>query len=323
MQGTVFQCLLFVSLRGVACASVSNQQFMPASRVDTLRRQFAPAMRSDIFRQPLCTGSTHGQRMPVVCAAKELDWKDWFLPPEGVRKEGAEEQYMKNWEEGAKSWAGESRAANLKGVMALIPKFTAGGTVKRAKATAAIALQKAEDAVDFAAEEKSKKKSGAGFMKTDSKTQRTKAEEVAFRFTEAAEAWDEVAQTTEAATKVGWTPGGAKKVQIAARQTANIAAAAEFPAVASQWRIASSAWEAAALELEGKSLPPTDGLDAAVNNEQQDTQAPSKLVAQSYPEIWTPASTLIGLFMISGVAFATFRFCRGDLSKDPLLTTCS
>lgn len=253
------------------------------------------------------------QRMPAICAAEaKLDWIDWFFPPGKKVSQEENEKYVANWRDSAQSWAGESRTANLKGLLAAVPKFTAKGTVQRARATAAIALSKAEAAVEAVSEEKKNKPKKDGFG--EKKKERSKAEEVAFRFTEAAEAWDAAAQATEAAIQMGWTKQSARMISKASKQTANIATAAELTDVAKEWRIAAAAWEGAALEMEG-AVPEGEGQASA-----------SSLVARTPAEINSiPTAVLISLFVGSGVVFAVFHFWRHTLTlgEDALLATHS
>merc|ERR1711959_62694 len=100
---------------------------------------------------------------------------------------------------GGKAWAGDSRTATLKGVMAAVSKWNAGQTVQRARATAAIALEKAEVAAAAAAEEQKKAK-GTGFSSGKDTKDKSLAEEVADRFITSAELWDAASKATAQAS---------------------------------------------------------------------------------------------------------------------------
>merc|ERR1711920_287461 len=153
--------------------------------------------------------------------------------------------------------------------------------------------------------------------------------EIAKRFTSAAELWDGVADVMVAANRDGWTPARARKVQNAARMTAAIATAGELKEVAAAWRIAAAAWEGAADQLEGgsegseaaKELDEATGeFIAAKQAASKTTPPPTMLSSQTIPAIMSlSTSTLIELFVGSGVAFSMLRFCsRGSsMSEAP------
>lgn len=298
MQKLLFLWLCCVLFRGATSAGILSQPIPMGIRADILRQRFAPAVRA---------ASGDGSK------AKEFDWGDWFWPPQ---KSGTEpmdtKKYEENWEVSAKSWAGDSRTATLKGPFSLVSKFTAKGTLERARATASIARSKADAAAKAVEEGAGKSEKSTGFVKKGEE-KRSKAEEVAIRWEAAAEAWDAAAKSTAAAADGGWTAAGAKTIQIAARQTANIAAAANLKEVAATWRIASASWEGAAAELDPEGL-------------EQKSDAPAELITTTSPDsISISIFALISLFAGSGATFAILRLRHSvsTIGKKSLLANYS
>eukprot|EP00747_Dinoflagellata_sp_TGD_P196849 gnl/TRDRNA2_/TRDRNA2_67473_c0_seq1.p1 gnl/TRDRNA2_/TRDRNA2_67473_c0~~gnl/TRDRNA2_/TRDRNA2_67473_c0_seq1.p1 ORF type:complete len:351 (+),score=53.23 gnl/TRDRNA2_/TRDRNA2_67473_c0_seq1:70-1122(+) len=308
---------------------VGPRQFSPAMRTGTLNQQAVPAFRADMYRRQVSpttgTGisyrpdvpavrahSLHRQSMPTIRASdakadSNQMWKDWFLPPTSSDAE-QNKKFIENWENSGKAWAGDSRTATLKGLMAAVSKWNAGQTVQRARATAAIALEKAEKAAEAAAEEQKKAK-GSGFSGGKDTKEKSLAEEIADRFITSAELWDAASKATAQASRTGWTPEGARIIMRASRQTANIAMAADLQEVAAAWRIASAAWEGSALEMEGVTdVDPLEGAEGVRKAPKK--EEPTTMLSEAPLQV-SQASALLGFAAGVLISFAAFRFRFG------------
>merc|ERR1719356_2085958 len=205
-------------------------------------RPFAPAFRGAIPRQ---------HSMPAVRAASKdkedatAMWQEFFIASTISDDSPKRFQAIQNWANAGESWAGESRIALTTGIMGFFGKMATGkNMVERAKATAGLAKKKAEAANELAKKEAAttEKKAAGGFGVAKKEAERSLTGEVAFRFSEAASAWEFAAGNLSVAVNKGWTVDTIKPMVLAARRTAGIATAADLEEISQKWRIAAVAW---------------------------------------------------------------------------------
>eukprot|EP00747_Dinoflagellata_sp_TGD_P208029 gnl/TRDRNA2_/TRDRNA2_81556_c0_seq1.p1 gnl/TRDRNA2_/TRDRNA2_81556_c0~~gnl/TRDRNA2_/TRDRNA2_81556_c0_seq1.p1 ORF type:complete len:430 (+),score=103.06 gnl/TRDRNA2_/TRDRNA2_81556_c0_seq1:51-1340(+) len=234
-------------------ADVARPLLAPAIRADAFRRSF-PLARGDAltrrFAPPLRHSKWSSRPAPSVCAIRRepldgplirkttWDWQDWFFPVQvGPDPMPADERqsYIDQWNTAADAWAGASKGATLKGFFGGIGKFMASGITETARASAAIALKKAE----------------AATQAVENGDDREEAEDLAAVWRMAAQSWCAAAEASEAAGRDGWTVARARAIEVVAGETADLASAAEIPEIANTWRFAEAMWEEAVVELGG------------------------------------------------------------------------
>eukprot|EP00747_Dinoflagellata_sp_TGD_P209739 gnl/TRDRNA2_/TRDRNA2_83113_c0_seq1.p1 gnl/TRDRNA2_/TRDRNA2_83113_c0~~gnl/TRDRNA2_/TRDRNA2_83113_c0_seq1.p1 ORF type:complete len:313 (-),score=40.19 gnl/TRDRNA2_/TRDRNA2_83113_c0_seq1:136-1074(-) len=305
---SLFLCVCLLSLRRSLGGGMLRRLCwqIPALRADVLHRTLVPSAAA---------GRLNRYPVPLLCASvDELKSANSKWTPESVFvPEGAsgrqKQEYVKQWTDVANYWDGIAKAANAKGVMAAMTRFTLQGTAKsarqlaqdlRLKADQNEAATAAASPRDRASSAVTKKSKGQGFgskakEKKSSSLKARKQVPTAPTPSSLAAAWEVAASSTEAAEQAGWkwTPEGARSVSIAAGEFAQLAEAAGLEPLSYQWASAASGWEKEAKRMEGR------------------------YAARSVPEsVSMPAVMLTSLFAGSGVTLAalSLRLRRGAVS---------